>query len=97
LINRGVSPVNSIIARVTVAGVGHPVGVLGLMGRLRISPYSTSSESRFGVSRVFSGVPPAPDIPGTVDRIVLPNMTENTGCDEEMEGISQRKAIAISI
>lgn len=47
-----------------LAGVGHPVGVFGLAETLVIAPVVTSSASRFGVSRVFSGVGPAPDMPG---------------------------------
>jgi hypothetical protein len=55
--------------RVMVAGVGHPVGVFGRAATLVIAPVVTSSASRTGVSRVFSGEGPAPEIPGTVEKI----------------------------
>jgi hypothetical protein len=55
-----------------VAGVGQPVGVLGFEGWLWIEPLRTSSESRFGVNKVFFGEGPAPEIPGTVERRVFP-------------------------
>ncbi len=53
----GHSPVSSTIDRVMLAGVGHPPvgGVFGRAATLVIAPVVTSSASRFGVSRVFSG------------------------------------------
>ncbi len=56
----GFIPVSTIIARVIVAGVGHPVGVFGLPVVLVIAPSVISSASRLGVRSVFSGPGPAP-------------------------------------
>jgi hypothetical protein len=77
--NSGFIWIRSIIARVIDAGVGQPVGVFGFTGLLVIDPWIISSASRIGVSRVFSGFGPAPEIPGTVLRIVLARMLEKTG------------------
>jgi hypothetical protein len=77
--NSGFMLIRSIIARVIDAGVGQPVGVFGFIRVLVIEPWMISSASRMGVRRVFSGFGPAPEIPGTVLRIVLPSMLENTG------------------
>ncbi len=75
----GARPVSSTIDRVMLAGVGHPVGVFGLAETLVIAPVVTSSASRFGVSRVFSGVGPAPDMPGMVESRVLPRISAIIG------------------
>jgi len=64
---RGCNPVRTIIARVMVAGVGQPVGVLEFACVLVIAPFVISSASILGVRSVFSGLGPAPDMPGTVE------------------------------
>ncbi len=86
----GASPVSSIMDRVMVAGVGHPVGVFGRAGTLVIAPVVTSSASRTGVSRVFSGVGPAPDMPGTVESMVLPRTSAIIGRHGRNPGSSER-------
>ena len=92
----GRTPVSTIIARVIVAGVGHPVGVFGLPAMLVIAPSVISSASRLGVRRVFSGLGPAPDMPGTVESRVLARMPAKRGDLKEMSGFSERNGIAIS-
>jgi len=76
------------------AGVGHPVGVLGLMGRLVILPFMISSASRLGVRRVFSGVGPAPEMPGMVEIRVLPRMTQKAGFLQEIGGAPVRNGMS---
>jgi len=71
------------------AGVGHPVGVSGREGMLVILPLRTSSASRMGVKRVFSGLGPAPDIPGTTESIVLARTAAKRGCLGESEKVSE--------
>jgi hypothetical protein len=82
-----------IIARVIDAGVGQPVGVFGFTGMLVIEPCMISSASRIGVRRVFSGVGPAPEIPGTVLRIVLPRILQNKGLVTARCGFSETNDI----
>ena len=77
--NRGLNRVSSIIARVIEAGVGQPVGVLGFTGMLVILPCMINSASRMGVSKVFSGVGPAPDMPGRVLSRVFARILQNSG------------------
>jgi hypothetical protein len=76
-----------------VAGVGQPVGVLGLSGKLVILPLVTSSASRLGVKRVFSGVGPAPDKPGIVEIMVFPRIIQKIGFLHGIFGDSERKGI----
>jgi hypothetical protein len=73
-------------ARVIEAGVGHPVGVFGRKGMLVMRPQAISSESRTGVRRVFSGLGPAPEIPGTTERRVLARMLQKRGLFGEIPG-----------
>jgi hypothetical protein len=77
--------------RVIVAGVGHPVGVFGRTGMLVIAPVVTSSASRTGVRRVFSGVGPAPDMPGTVESMVFARTSAITGRRGLIPGSFERK------
>jgi hypothetical protein len=79
---------------VIVAGVGQPVGVLGLIFRLVIRPVVTSSASRFGVRRVFSGVGPAPEIPGMVETRVFPRITQKAGFLPERRGAPLRNGMS---
>jgi hypothetical protein len=58
---------------------------------LVIAPVVMSSASRTGVSSVFSGVGPAPDIPGTVDSMVFPSTTAIIGRRGLNPGSSERK------
>jgi hypothetical protein len=81
------------MARVIDAGVGQPVGVFGLNGMLVIDPYMISSASRTGVSSVFSGVGPAPDMPGTVLKRVFPRMLQKRGAVHVTLGTSETNAI----
>jgi hypothetical protein len=83
----------SIIARVMDAGVGQPVGVFGFTGMLVIDPRVISSASRTGVRRVFSGVGPAPDIPGTVLKTVFPRILQNKGLVTARCGFSETNDI----
>jgi hypothetical protein len=85
------------MALVMMAGVGQPVGVFGFHLRLRMAPWATSSESRTGVSTVFSGDIPAPEMPGTVERRVFPRTTAKAGRDGRAGGVPERKGIPISI
>jgi hypothetical protein len=85
------------MARVIVAGVGHPVGVFGRTGWLVIFPLMISSESRTGVRRVFSGVGPAPDNPGMVERRVLARTAPNRGCFGGSPGVPERKDMDLSV
>jgi hypothetical protein len=78
------------------AGVGQPVGVSGFTGWLVIAPQVISSASRTGVSRVFSGVAPAPETPGTVDRRVFPRIPQKSGLLKVISGISERNPMIIS-
>jgi hypothetical protein len=80
---------------VIVAGVGHPVGVFGRTGMLVIAPVVTSSASRIGVSRVFSGVGPAPDMPGTVESMVFARTSAIIGRRGLIPGSSERKGVDI--
>jgi hypothetical protein len=70
---------SSIIARVIVAGVGHPVGVFGLTGILVMAPFVINSASSTGVSRVFAAVGPAPETPGTVESMVFASIPTKSG------------------
>jgi hypothetical protein len=79
------------------AGVGQPVGVLGLSGKLVILPLVTSSASRLGVMRVFSGVGPAPEIPGIVEIIVFPRIAQKIGFLNRIFGDSERNGIVINV
>jgi hypothetical protein len=56
-----------------------------------------SSASSIGVSRVFSGVGPAPETPGTVDSRVLARMPQKTGFVKKSEGFSERNPITINV
>jgi len=47
------------------------------------------------VSRVFSGVAPAPETPGTVDRSVFPRIPQKNGLLNPISGISERNPIVI--
>ena len=85
------------MALVMTAGVGQPVGVLGFHLLLRMAPWVMSSESRTGVSTVFSGDIPAPEIPGTVERRVFPRTMEKRGCPGRAGGGAERNTIPISI
>ena len=87
------SPASAVAARVTVAGVGQPVGVLGVASRLVIAPVKTSSASRIGVSKVPAGDGPAPEIPGTVERSVFPSTAAKSGRSKRIAGVSERKAM----
>jgi len=89
----GVIPHSCIMALVMDAGVGHPVGVSDLTGILVIAPCATSSASRIGVNRVFSGVGPAPEIPGTRERSVFARMLQNSGFFESHGDSWERKGI----
>jgi hypothetical protein len=93
---RGFNPVSTIIALVIEAGVGHPVGVLEFAGVLVIAPFVISSASMLGVRSVFSGLGPAPEMPGTVERRVLPRMVAKRGDLNVISGFSERNAIIIS-
>ncbi len=86
----------AIIARVIEAGVGQPVGVSGFTGWLVIAPQVISSASRIGVSSVFSGVAPAPETPGIVDRRVFPRIPQKSGLLNAISGISERKPMVIN-
>jgi hypothetical protein len=89
-------PVSTIIARVIVAGVGQPVGVFGLPVMLVIAPSVISSASRLGVRRVFSGLGPAPEMPGTVESMVLARTAAKSGDVKVISGFSERNGIGIS-
>ncbi len=93
----GTSPASASAARVTVAGVGQPVGVLGVASRLVMAPVRTSSASRIGVSRVPCGDGPAPEIPGTVERSVFPSTAAKSGRSNRIAGVSERNGHGISI
>jgi hypothetical protein len=69
------------------------VGVFGLISGFAIRPFVTNSASRFGVSRVCSGVGPAPEIPGMVESSVFPRMTQNAGLFPEKLGTPVRNAM----
>jgi hypothetical protein len=45
---------------------------------------------------VFSGVDPAPETPGMVERSVLPRMPQKRGLLKTISGVSDRKAIVIN-
>jgi hypothetical protein len=77
------------------AGVGQPDGVLGFRGILEIRPFAISSASRTGVSRVFSAVGPAPEIPGTVERRVFASIPQKTGFEKVISGILERNTMMI--
>src|SRR5665647_270068 len=94
--NNGCIPHNSIIARVIDAGVGQPVGVSGLTLWLVIAPIIISSASSTGVRSVCSGVAPAPDTPGTVDKRVLPRIPQKRGLLKLISGTSDRNPIFIN-
>jgi hypothetical protein len=96
LMNKGCIPHSSIIARVIDAGVGQPVGVSGLTGWLVMAPHVISSASSTGVRRVFSGVAPAPETPGTVERSVLPRMPQKMGLVKVISGVSDRNPMVIN-
>jgi alpha-ribazole phosphatase CobZ len=85
------------MARVMTAGVGQPVGVFGFILRLRMAPWAMSSESRTGVSTVFSGEGPAPETPGTVEMRVFPRTTAKSGRAGRAGGLPERNGIPISI
>jgi hypothetical protein len=91
----GERPVSSIIALVMDAGVGQPVGVFGFEGMLVMDPCAISSASRMGVYSVFSGVGPAPDIPGTVESRVLERMLQNKGRSGRISGFVETNAMRI--
>jgi hypothetical protein len=93
---RGESPVSSMTARVIEAGVGHPVGVFGRNGMLVMRPQAISSESSTGVRRVFSGLGPAPEIPGTTERRVLARMLQKRGLFGEIPGSAVTNGIGAS-
>jgi len=80
-----------------IAGVGHPVGVLGRVGREVIAPFAISSESRMGVRTVFPGLGPAPDMPGTVERRVLARIMERRGFSGWNGGSGEINCISICI
>jgi hypothetical protein len=48
------------------------------------------------VRRVFSGVAPAPETPGTVERIVLPRIPQKMGFLKVISGISDRNPMVIT-
>jgi hypothetical protein len=77
------------------AGVGQPDGVLGFSCILEIRPFTISSASRTGVSRVFSAVGPAPEIPGTVERRVFASIPQKTGFEKAISGVFERKPMVI--
>ena len=56
-----------------------------------------SSASSIGVRRVFSGEGPAPDTPGTVDKMVFARRPQKTGLSQENGGFSERNPIVISV
>jgi hypothetical protein len=95
LIKIGLTRVSSIIALVMEAGVGQPDGVLGFRGILEIRPFAISSASRTGVSSVFSGVGPAPEIPGTMERRVFASIPQKTGFEKVISGILERNTMMI--
>jgi hypothetical protein len=94
---RGQIPVISMTARVMDAGVGQPVGVFGRNGMLVIRPQAISSESSTGVRRVFSGLGPAPEIPGTTERRVLARMLQKRGFFGEIPGSAVTNGIDPSL
>jgi hypothetical protein len=61
-----------------------------------IEPHVTSSASSTGVRRVFSGVAPAPETPGTVERSVLPRIPQKMGFLKVISGISDRNPMVIT-
>jgi len=67
--------------------------VFGLTGMLVMAPLAISSASRIGVSRVFSGLGPAPEIPGTTESIVLARILQKRGLFGAKDGQVERKAI----
>jgi hypothetical protein len=71
--------------------------VFGLRGRLVIRPVVTSSASRLGVRRVFSGVGPAPEKPGIVEIRVFPRITQNKGFLQGTQGVPERNGISIQM
>jgi hypothetical protein len=77
------------------AGVGQPVWVLGFDGMLVMDPCAISSASRMGVYSVFSGVGPAPEIPGTVESRVLERMLQNKGRSGRISGFVETNAMRI--
>jgi hypothetical protein len=70
--------------------------VSGLTGWLVILPQVISSASSTGVRRVFSGVAPAPETPGTVERSVLPRIPQKRGVLNVICGIPDRNPIEIN-
>jgi hypothetical protein len=48
------------------------------------------------VRRVFSGVAPAPETPGTVERSVLPRIPQKRGLLKSISGISDRNPMVIN-
>jgi hypothetical protein len=78
------------------AGVGQPVGVFGKKGMLVIRPQAISSESRTGVRSVFSGLGPAPEMPGTTERRVLARMLQKRGLFGEIPGSAVTNGIGAS-
>jgi len=82
-----------MMERVMDAGVGQPVGVSGLAGTLVIAPLAISSASSTGVSSVFSGVGPAPEMPGTTESIVFARMLQNRGFSAARPGSFERNAM----
>jgi hypothetical protein len=82
---------------VIVAGVGQPVGVLGLTGQLVIIPFVISSASRTGVRSVFSADGPAPDTPGTVDKMVFARIPQKSGLFTGTRGIDERNVMVSTI
>jgi hypothetical protein len=61
---------------------------------LVISPLATSSASRIGVNRVFSGDGPAPEIPGTRDRSVFARILQKSGFSEPQGDSWERNGIS---
>ncbi|OPZ42101.1 MAG: hypothetical protein BWY93_02019 [Euryarchaeota archaeon ADurb.BinA087] len=94
LIKRGESPQSSITALVIDAGVGQPVGVSGRTGMLVIFPQAISSASRMGVRSVFSGLGPAPEMPGTTESIVLARILQKRGFFALISGLPVTNAIS---
>jgi alpha-ribazole phosphatase CobZ len=60
-----------------------------------MAPLVISSASRTGVRRVFSGVAPAPETPGTVDNNVFARIPQNKGRLKIISGVSERNPMTI--
>jgi hypothetical protein len=60
-------------------------------------PVAISSASRTGVRSVFSGLGPAPDTPGTVERRVLARMPQKSGRVKDGEMFPEINAITIRV